>query len=64
MAVSNNKEDIRLLIKRIVRKQNKNYDKIKLRLKLKFAVVSSTNYTSLLVEVYVKHDLLLLTSFW
>ena len=36
MAVSNNKKDIRLLIKKIARKQNKNYNKIKLRLKLKF----------------------------
>ena len=36
MAVSNNKKDIRLLIKKIARKQNKNYNKMKLRLKLKF----------------------------
>ena len=38
MAVSNNKKDIRLLIKKIARKQNKNYNKMKLRLKLKFVV--------------------------
>ena len=36
MAVSNNEKDIRLLIKKIARKQNKNYNKMKLRLKLKF----------------------------
>ena len=33
MAVSNNKKDVRLLTKRITRKQNKNNNQIKLRLK-------------------------------
>ena len=36
MAASNNKKDIKLLIKKIARKQNKKYNKMKLRLKLKF----------------------------
>ena len=36
MVVSNNKKDIRLLIKKTARKQNRNYNKMELRLKLKF----------------------------
>ena len=45
---------MRLLIKTITRKQNENN---RLKLKLKFAVVSSTNYTSLPVKVHIKHKL-------
>ena len=36
MVVSNNKKDIRLLITKTARKQNRNYNKMELRLKLKF----------------------------
>ena len=76
IAVSKNEKDTRVLVKKIARKQNRNSNKMKsysnkmnwnllmIDSVLTLAMVFSINYTSLLVEIYVKHDLLLLTSFW
>ena len=63
------KKYIRLLIKKIARKYKKNYNKMKLKLKLKFVnkklCLSTcygffTNYTSLLVKLYVNFTLVFL----